>query len=70
MYTDRKETFVNMCADMLFKFQGHTEKHRFNALNLGPGLIAVSPLRLMIHEPTQRYSSNFDIVRRYRLVNG
>ena len=55
---------------MLFKFQCHKEKHRFNALDLGPGLISMSPLRLIIREATQRYSSKFDIIRRYKVVNG
>ena len=39
MYVDRKEIFVNISADMLLKFQLHIEKHRFDALHLGPGLI-------------------------------
>ena len=52
MHADRRETFVNICADMLFKFQCHTEKHRFNALDLGPGLISMSPLRLIFREAT------------------
>ena len=42
MYADRKEIFVNMCADRLFKFQSHIEKYRFNILDLGPGLISTS----------------------------
>ena len=54
---------------MLFKFQCHKEKHRFNALDLGPGLISMSPLRLIIREAAQRYSSKFDIIRRYIVVN-
>ena len=33
MYADRGETFVNMCTDMLFKFQKAYEKHRFSALD-------------------------------------
>ena len=52
MYADRRETFVNICADMMFKFQWHIEKHRYNALDLGPGLISMSSLRLVIWEAT------------------
>ena len=55
---------------MLFKFQWPIEKHRFNALDLRPGLISISPLRLIIREPTESYSSKFDIIRRYKLING
>ena len=69
MYADRAETFINICADMLFIFQQHIEKRRFNALDLGPGLIAMSPLRLIIRGATQRYSSKFDIIRTNKLVN-
>ena len=69
MYADRRKIFVNMCADMLFKFKWHVEKYQFNALDLGPGLISMSPLRLIISEATQRYSSKFDIIRRYIVVN-
>ena len=65
MYADSRETFANMCADMLFKFQWHIEKHRLNTFDIGPGLIFMSPLRLIIREPTQRYSSKLDIIRRY-----
>ena len=53
MYADRRETFVNMCADVLFKSQWNIEKHQFNAFNLGPRLVSMSPLRLIIREPTQ-----------------
>ena len=35
MYDDRRETFVNVSADMLFEFQWHIEKHWLNALDLG-----------------------------------
>ena len=69
MYADRTKTFANMCADVLFKFQWHIEKHRFNALDVGPGLISMSPMRLIIREATQRYSSKFDIIRKYIEVN-
>ena len=55
MYADRRETYVNMFADMLFKFQWHIVKHRFNALDLGPGLIYMSLMRLIIREATQIY---------------
>ena len=68
MYADRKETFVNISADMLFKFQWYIEKHRFNALYIRPGLLSMSPLRLIIREATQRYSSKFVIIRRYIVV--
>ena len=69
MDADRKETFVNMCVDVLFKFQWHIEKHKSNALDFRPGLISMSPLRLIILEATQRYSNKFDIIRRYIVVN-
>ena len=47
---------INLCADiMLFKFQLHIKKRRFGALDLGPGLISMSPLRLIIRESNQRY---------------
>ena len=65
MYVDRKEIFVNISADMLLKFQLHIEKHRFGALHLGPGLIFMQPLGLIICEATQKYSSTFEIIRRY-----
>ena len=64
MYADRRKTFVNMCADMLFTFQWHIEEHQFNAIDLGPGLISMSPLRLTIREATETYSSKFEIIRR------
>ena len=51
MYADRRKTFVNISADMLFKFQWPIEKHRFNALDLRPGLISISPLRLIVSQP-------------------
>ena len=69
MYADRRETFVNMCADMLLKFQWHIKKHRFKAFDLVPGLISISPMRSTIHETTQRYSCKFDIIRSYTMVN-
>ena len=37
MYAGRRETVVNMCADMLIKFQWRIAKHQFNTLDLGPG---------------------------------
>ena len=70
MFVDRWETFIKICADMLFKFQWHVEKQRLNALDLGPGLISVSLLQLIIREAAQRCSSKFDIIRRYKVVNG
>ena len=69
MYADRRESFGTMCADMLFKFQWHIEEHRFNAFSLGPGLISMSPLRLIIREQNQRYPNKFDIIRRYIIAN-
>ena len=53
---------------MLFKFQRHIEKDRFNALDIGLGLISMSPLRLIICEAIQRYSSKFNIIRRYIVI--
>ena len=61
-YAHRRETFINRCADMLFKFQWNIEKHRFNILDLGPGLYSMSQMRLIIREATQRYSSKFDVI--------
>ena len=69
MHANKSETFVNMCADMLLKFQWYIEKHRFNALDLAPQLISMSPLRLMIREATQICSSKFDMIRRYIVLN-
>ena len=43
------------------------KKHRFNALDLRPRLISMSPLRQIIRKATQRYSSKFDI-RKYKVV--
>ena len=45
-------------------FNDISKKTRFNALDLGPGLISMSPLRLIIREATQRYFNKFDIIRR------
>ena len=47
----------------------YRKKKRFKALDLGPGLISMSPLRLIIREATQKYSSKFDIMIRYIVVN-
>ena len=69
MYADRRETFVNTCTDMVFKFQWHIEKHWFHVLDLGPRLISMSPLTLIICKATQRYSSKFDMIRRCIVVN-
>ena len=68
MYADRRETFVHICADTLFKFQWHIEKHRFNILVIGPRLIFMSPLRLIIFGATQKYSSKLNLFRRYKVV--
>ena len=64
MYADRRETFVNKCADMLFTFPWQIVKHQFKAIDLGPGLISMSPIWLTIREATETYSSNFEIIRR------
>ena len=69
MYADRRETVANMCADMLIKFQWPIAKHQFNTLDLGPGLISMSPLRLIIREATQKYTNKFDIIKRYIVVH-
>ena len=69
MYADWRETFVNICPNILFKFQWHIEKHGFNGLDLGPGLISLSPLRLIILEASQRYSRKFNMKRRCKIVN-
>ena len=63
MYVDRREKFVNICVDMLFKYQWHIKKHGFNAGDLKPGLIFVIT-DINIREATQIYYSKLDIISR------
>ena len=46
------ETFEKLCAEILFEFQGHTEKVLL-ALVLCPGLTTTSPLREIIRVYSQ-----------------
>ena len=51
MYRDRRNTFVNICADMLFQLQWLIKKDQFNTLDLGVGLMSMPPLRLIVKQP-------------------
>ena len=64
-YFQRKKNFMNLCAEMLFRFQWYIE-NLSQELGLGPGFFSISPLRVIRNEQTQiwpMYVANIKVYR-------